>query len=377
MRRLFWKFYFFFMLAQMATAAFVMAFFVPHGVRAPRPPFEVMLGSVLTSLAVAALLAWYVSKPIRSLRQALHAAAGGDLDVRIGGKVGRRRDELADLGRDFDSTAARLKLLMDGQRRLLHDVSHEMRSPLARLQAAVGLVRQHPGNVDAAIDRVERESMRMDKLVAELLTLSRLEAGMDSWQPESVNVAELVTEVVADATFELTASSAAVAFDVQIESLQIANVTGNAEMLHRALENVVRNSVRHTPSGGQVHIAGEYDTVRREVRLTIADEGPGVGTAELAFIFKPFFRGASAQPIEHRAVLRSRSACLPEQAGFTTFCPDLLRVNRALPPLAQYFVPDATSRSLAKCLTPPPEAATTSLVYPSVHSRDANAVASD
>jgi two-component system OmpR family sensor kinase len=295
MRRLFWKFYFFFMLAQMATAAFVMAFFVPHGVRAPRPPFEVMLGSVLTSLAVAALLAWYVSKPIRSLRQALHAAAGGDLDVRIGGKVGRRRDELADLGRDFDTTAARLKLLMDGQRRLLHDVSHEMRSPLARLQAAVGLVRQHPGNVDAAIDRVERESMRMDKLVAELLTLSRLEAGMDSWQPESVNVAELVTEVVADATFELTASSAAVAFDVQIESLQIANVTGNAEMLHRALENVVRNSVRHTPSGGQVHIAGEYDTVRREVRLTIADEGPGVGTAELAFIFKPFFRGEAAQ----------------------------------------------------------------------------------
>jgi two-component system OmpR family sensor kinase len=295
MRRLFWKFYFFFMLAQMATAAFVMAFFVPHGVRAPRPPFEVMLGSVLTSLAVAALLAWYVSKPIRSLRQALHAAAGGDLDVRIGGKVGRRRDELADLGRDFDSTAARLKLLMDGQRRLLHDVSHEMRSPLARLQAAVGLVRQHPGNVDAAIDRVERESMRMDKLVAELLTLSRLEAGMDSWQPESVNVAELVTEVVADATFELTASSAAVAFDVQIESLQIANVTGNAEMLHRALENVVRNSVRHTPSGGQVHIAGEYDTVRREVRLTVADEGPGVGTAELAFIFEPFFRGEAAQ----------------------------------------------------------------------------------
>ena len=295
MRRLFWKFYFFFMLAQMATAAFVMAFFVPHGVRAPRPPFEVMLGSVLTSLAVAALLAWYVSKPIRSLRQALHAAAGGDLDVRIGGKVGRRRDELADLGRDFDSTAARLKLLMDGQRRLLHDVSHEMRSPLARLQAAVGLVRQHPGNIDAAIDRVERESMRMDKLVAELLTLSRLEAGMDSWQPESVNVAELVTEVVADATFELTASSAAVAFDVQIESLQIANVTGNAEMLHRALENVVRNSVRHTPSGGQVHIAGEYDTVRREVRLTVADEGPGVGTAELAFIFEPFFRGEAAQ----------------------------------------------------------------------------------
>ena len=295
MRRLFWKFYLFFMLAQMATAAFAMVFWVPHVVRAPRPPPEVMMGSILTSLAVAALLAWYVSKPIRSLRQALHAAARGDLDVRIGDRVGRRRDELADLGRDFDSTAARLKLLMDGQRRLLHDVSHELRSPLARLQAAVGLVRQHPGNIDAAIDRVERESIRMAKLVAELLTLSRLEAGMDSWQQESVNIAELVTEVVADAAFELTASSVAVAFDVHVDSLQVANVTGNAEMLHRALENVVRNSVRHTPSGGQVHIAGEYNTVRREVRLTVADEGPGVATAELAFIFEPFFRGEAAQ----------------------------------------------------------------------------------
>jgi two-component system OmpR family sensor kinase len=299
MRRLFWKFYLFFMLAQMATAAFAtafaMAFWVPHVVSAPRPPPEVLMGSILTSLAVAALLAWYVSKPIRSLRQALHAAAHGDLDMRIGDRVGRRRDELADLGRDFDSTAARLKLLMDGQRRLLHDVSHELRSPLARLQAAIGLVRQHPGNVDAAIERVERESVRMDKLVAELLTLSRLEAGMDSWQRESVNVAELVTEVVADATFELNARPVAVAFDVHIESLQFANVTGNAEMLHRALENVVRNSVRHTPSGGQVYIAGEYDAARCEVRLTVADEGPGVGTAELAFIFEPFFRGEAAQ----------------------------------------------------------------------------------
>ena len=155
----------------------------------------------------------------------------------------RRRDELADLGRDFDRTAARLKLLMDGQRRLLHDVSHEMRSSLARLQAAVGLARQHPGNVDLALDRVERESVRMDRLVDELLTLSRLEAGMASRQQDSVDMAELVTEVVADARFELAARSTVVAFDIRVESLHAAKVTGNAEMLHRALENIVRKSI--------------------------------------------------------------------------------------------------------------------------------------
>jgi two-component system OmpR family sensor kinase len=290
MGRLFWKFFFFFQLAQLATAACAMALMVfwhLHGV---------LVGSFLTSLAVAALLAWYVSKPIRYLRRALNAAAHGDLDVRIGDNIGRRRDELADLGRDFDITAARLKLLMDGQRRLLHDVSHELRSPLARLQAAVGLMRQQPGNVDAAIDRVERESIRIDKLVAELLTLSRLEAGMASRQQETVNVVELLNEVVADATFELKArAAAAIVFDVQIESLKLAKVMGNAEMLHRAIENVVRNSVRYTRSGGQVDIVGEYDALRREIRLVIADEGPGVGTAELASIFEPFFRGQAAQ----------------------------------------------------------------------------------
>jgi len=295
MGRLFWKFFFFFMLAQSATTAWAVAFWIRHGRNLPKPPLEVMVGGVVASLAVAALLAWYISKPIRYLRHAFSAAAQGDLDVRIGGNLGRRRDELADLGRDFDRTAARLKMLMDGQRRLLHDVSHELRSPLARLQAAVGLARQDSANVGAVIDRLERESVRIDKLVDELLTLSRLEASMASREQESVNLAELVIEVVADATFEINARSAQVAFDVRVESLHAAKVTGDAEMLHRALENVVRNSVRYTPSGGQVHIVGEYDRGRREVRLMIADEGPGVATAELASIFEPFFRGEAAQ----------------------------------------------------------------------------------
>jgi two-component system OmpR family sensor kinase len=295
MGRLFWKFFFFFMLAQLATAAFALVFWLRDGEPVPKPPMEVMVGGLLAHLAVAALLAWYVLKPIRSLRQAFNAAAQGDLDVRIADNVGRRRDELADLGRDFDRAAARLKLLMDGQRRLLHDVSHELRSPLARLQVAVGLARQDPANVDSAIDRVERESVRMDKLIDELLTLSRLEAGMSSRQQESVNVAELITEVVADATFELNGRPGPLGFDIRVESLHAAKVTGNAEMLHRALENVVRNSVRHTSNGGQVHIVGEYDPGRREVRLVIADEGPGVATAELVSIFEPFFRGEAAQ----------------------------------------------------------------------------------
>ena len=258
-------------------------------------PMEPIAGGVLVSLAVAALLAWYVSKPIRSLRRAFDAAARGDLDARVGDTMGRRRDELADLGRDFDRTAARLKLLMDGQRRLLHDVSHELRSPLARLQAAVGLARQQPGNVEASMDRIERESVRMDKLVDELLTLSRVEAGMGAERHESVDIAELLIQVVQDVSFEQGATSVPVAFDSRIDDLAVSRVKGNAEMLHRAFENVVRNAARHTPPGTRISIVGGYDPVRREVRVLISDEGPGVPVANLESIFEPFFRGATGR----------------------------------------------------------------------------------
>ena len=236
-----------------------------------------------------------MSKPIRSLRSAFDAAAGGDLDVRIGDGMGRRRDELADLGRAFDRTAVHLKLLMDGQRRLLHDVSHELRSPLARLQAAAGLARQQPGNIEASMDRIEREAMRMDKLVDELLTLSRVEAGMAAAHQENIDLVELVGDVVKDATFEADAGSLSVEFATDVEALAGLSVRGDPAMLHRALENVVRNGARHTPSGSRVRIVGQRDAIRREIELTVEDEGPGVAANELESIFAPFYRGTEAK----------------------------------------------------------------------------------
>lgn len=254
-------------------------------------PVDPIAGGILASLVVAAILAWYIAKPIGSLRSAFDAAARGDLDVRIGDSMGRRRDELADLGRDFDRTAAKLKLLMDMQRRLLHDVSHELRSPLARLQAAVGLARQQPGNVEASMERIEREAVRMDRLVDELLTLSRTEAGMGAQQTDAVDLAEIVDEVVQDASFEVGAGATPVRFESDIGALASVQVKGNAEMLHRAFENVVRNAVRYTPSGGCIEVAARHDAVRREVAVTISDQGPGVAPGELEAIFQPFFRG--------------------------------------------------------------------------------------
>ena len=334
MGRLFWKFFAVFMLAQVATIAGVSTAIwlrhrdapehqeFAHGPPPPpaaapgresfpdRPPLpppgkggaptrsvfpiEPLAGGLLASLAFAALLAWYVSKPIRSLREAFDAAAKGQLDARVGDTMGRRRDELADLGRAFDRTAARLKALVEGQRRLLHDVSHELRSPLARLQAAVGLARQQPEDLGASMDRIEREAARMDKLIDELLTLSRVETGMTSVMDDGVELAELLREVVEDAVFEQNAGTTPVSFETDVALPDDVGIRGNAEMLHRAVENVVRNAVRHTRPGGRIRIACRRDAARGEIELTIADEGPGVPEAELESIFAPFFRGASA-----------------------------------------------------------------------------------
>ncbi len=249
------------------------------------PPLMPLLAGGVVSLFFAALLAWYFSTPIRKLRSAFEAVANGHLDVRLVPVMGKRRDELADLGRDFDSMAQRLQQLMDGQRRVLHDVSHELRSPLARLQAAIGLARQQPERTEDSMTRIERESVRMDALVSELLTLSRLEAGMAGKLDEAADLNELVSNVVEDARFEAEASGCRIEFEGSCQAI----VRGNAELLHRAVENVVRNAVKHSPSGGLVAIKMQKDD-NQTIGITVSDEGSGVQEADMLSIFEPFFR---------------------------------------------------------------------------------------
>lgn len=251
------------------------------GFRIPLAPF---LGALLASLACAIGLAWYLAKPIRHLRNAFDAAAEGNLDVRIGSGMSGRRDELADLGRDFDRMSERLCALMGAQKRLLHDVSHEMRSPLARLQAAVGLARQQPDRMENSLARIECESERMNSLVGELLTLARLDVGVVGHQ-ENVDLTELLNNIVEDARFE----GAARQLRVELLMGQIPEVHANAEMLHRAIENVVRNALRHSPDGGTVLV--EARGTEQEIRLLVSDRGPGVPEDELGSIFQAFYRG--------------------------------------------------------------------------------------
>jgi two-component system OmpR family sensor kinase len=261
----------------------------------PRPPqapglhlpFWPVVAGFFASLACAAGLAWYFAKPIRRLREGFASVANGDLAVRVSPGMGDRRDELADLGHDFDHMAERMQRVVEGQKRLLHDVSHELRSPLARLQAAVGLARQRPERTEDTWGRIERESERMNLLIGELLTLSRLDAGCsDPVGP--VDMGELLFELVEDARFEGIGRQVAIDYVPG----RMAQVMANGEMLHRAIENVVRNALRYAPPGSAVRIeAGASDS--GSFRISVMDQGPGVDESELGAIFTPFYRGSA------------------------------------------------------------------------------------
>jgi two-component system OmpR family sensor kinase len=252
-------------------------------------PVVPLLAGVLASFIFAAILAWYFSKPIKQLRQAFASAANGSLDVRIGNAMGHRHDELADLGSAFDLMASRLGALMQGQTRLLHQVSHELRSPLARLQIAVGLARQQPEKLEASLTRIERESERMDNLVGELLELSRLESGVMKLEKETVDIDELLATIVEDARFEGMAKK----ISIQYEPSGDTSVSGQQDLLHRAIDNVVRNALKysHEDSLIVIHKSSEHG----KVNIKVVDDGPGVAEDELDSIFQAFYRGSDSQ----------------------------------------------------------------------------------
>lgn len=260
----------------------------PPPPRGPRLPTVHLLAGAVVSLIFAALLAAYVSRPIRRLRLALQAAARGQLVPGLSAAMGRRRDELADLGQDFDRMAQHLAQLMEGQLRLLHDVSHELRSPLARLNAIIGLARQQPECLEDCLSRLEHESMRMDRLLSELLTLSRLESGMAKRLDEVVDLAELLDDVVTDARPEIDQA----ACRVELNGVEGARVCGDAEMLHRVFDNLLRNALSYASAGGWVGI--NLSMTDGEALVEVCDCGPGLSGVDLEQLFEPFYRGAHA-----------------------------------------------------------------------------------
>lgn len=258
--------------------------FGPHGML-----WLSILIAVLSSGLVCYPLARYLSSPIVRLREATQKLAAGDLSARAGAPNFRRRDEMAELVRDFDGMAERLEKLAKTQSRLLSDISHELRSPLARLNVALALARQRSGPAtQASLDRAEREAERLNELIGRLLTVARLEAGDDAMQKFPVDLGELMTEIARDADFEAQSRNC----HVTVVSADPSLVMGDPAMLHSAIENVVRNATRYTREGTTVEmrLKNESEANRPEAVVQVTDCGPGVPEEALDKMFRPFYR---------------------------------------------------------------------------------------
>src|SRR5580698_4291960 len=260
-------------------------FFGPRGM-----PWRWLVIAVVCTGLVCYLLSWYMTKPIVRLRAATRQLAAGDLTARSGAPANQRSDEVAGLMRDFDSMAERLESLVKAQSRLLNDISHELRSPLARLNVALGLARQRANEESVSmLERIELEAARLNELIGRILTLARLEDGEQQVPQTPVPLDALVLNVAEDAEFEAQARHCHVQTTIPEGDW---DVCGNASLLHSAVENVVRNAIRYTREGSSVEIKLERTNGSEgpEALLTIGDCGPGVPEDSLDKLFLPFYR---------------------------------------------------------------------------------------
>ena len=251
-------------------------------------PTPVLIAAILVSAGVCFLLARHLAAPLKRVRDASGRLAAGDLNARAGDILRPRRDEIGDVIRDFDAMAERLHLLVSSQKQLLSDISHELRSPLARLQVAVELARRKAGpDAEKHLNRIEEEGTRMNEMIGQLLTLSRGDTDMPAVS-EATDLNQIVQKVASDTDYEARQTGRHVLFRSSGEAL----VMGDAALIASAVENVVRNAVRYTPPRSLVDISLEMTGT--SVCIVVRDHGPGVPPEDIERIFLPFHRvGAS------------------------------------------------------------------------------------
>jgi two-component system, OmpR family, sensor kinase len=283
-------------------AAVIFTTAVLHAGFGYRSVLRLAFHDLLLFTVAGGIFCWLVirnlTKPLNQLGEAAAGIAEGRIETRVDPSLKKRRDEIADLACNFDRMAGRIEALITGQRRLLGDVSHELRSPLSRLIVALGLVKlsfvKQPGmeqdcaaEVAENLERIGLEARRLDKLIGQLLALSRIDSGVDRDAAAPLDLANLVQEVANDADFEARACNRSVV----IEHADPCMVNGFEELLRSALENIARNAIRHTTEGTAVEISLQIHN--SQVSLRVRDYGPGVPEAMLADIFLPFRRIAN------------------------------------------------------------------------------------
>jgi signal transduction histidine kinase len=236
-------------------------------------------------------LTHHIVAPIQGIQSAARKVAAGDLSVRAPVEISKRHDELAALAADFDVMVERMSAFVRSQKDLLSTVSHELRSPLTRLMMSLALLRKNsPLESEELLQRMERDVERVDTLMGQLLTLSRLETGLSSDERDNVDFSQLVQEVVADGDFEAHSCGKSVRLQAQGG---IVIEKADQQALRSACENIIRNAIRFTTPGSEVEVIlkTEKTTPSPQAVLLVRDHGPGVPGESLQQIFQPFFRG--------------------------------------------------------------------------------------
>lgn len=255
-----------------------------------RLPWRTIWGSLVAGLIFSILLALSLSRPIRTIRQGFRRLADGELEVELDASILRRNDEFGDLAHDFNRMTRRLRALVGARDRLLHDVSHELRSPLTRLQLAIGLARQDPAQRDASIARIEHEAQKLERLVDELLTLARSESGTDPVH-EYFDPVSAIAAVIQDSRLEADARGVGIDFrEPSVDEESRPPVAGSATLLQRAFENLLRNAIRFSPRGGRIRIGADLAEQHLRYRIYVSDDGPGVDPGLLDSLLDPFVR---------------------------------------------------------------------------------------
>ena len=261
----------------------------PRPILAPGPQGTALrlAAAALISAVISFFLARSLATPLGHMRRASQKIASGELSTRVVPEVGRRQDEIGQLAIDFDEMAARLQAMQVANQRLLQDVSHELRSPLARLSVALEIARNKgPGPVESEIDRIGLESQRLETLVNDVLALLRETSETVNKLDEDFDLTELLSDLVGVVNYEVPEGKPGIDW----RPSDAVPFRGDRELLWRAAENLVRNALRHTDPDRGVEVGLDSSRRASRVTITVRDYGPGVPEAELEKIFEPFYR---------------------------------------------------------------------------------------
>jgi len=249
-------------------------------------PLQVLLLSLLVTALASWILARSITRPISKLQHTTLALAAGRLETRVEAGTLRRADEIGGLARSLEGMAMRLDSLLRGQKQLLRDLSHELRSPLARIRLASGLLGQQGATSNPLLSRIDDEVTQLDGLIERILEVAKLESGASEWRREPLDLCGLLERTLADAAFEAAQLGIALRTSLPAQPMVI---DGDRHWVQSAVENVVRNALRHTPAGAVVEVTLEAESAQATLR--VRDNGPGLAASELSKIFEPFYRG--------------------------------------------------------------------------------------